>query len=250
MSTLQLENIKHVDASSNALELHSDGTVTISQVNGNIKADGFYHDGTLTDNVVFSQGTSTQNAAVSLWGNDHASFPGQVHIVGNSSNASADAGTISFWDFTGSSFQKNVSIDKDGRFLNPNQPAFQAQRNSGSIASTQYAVFDSVYLNRGNHYNASNGRFTAPIDGTYLFHLHFLKRGTNYVRTGFHKNGALMGVGNSHTYTSNVDHEMTSAQWITELTAGDYVSIYVEVAGGDFYADGNAHNGFSGYLLG
>jgi hypothetical protein len=114
MSTLQLENIRHPDSTGNALELHSDGTVTVSQVAGSIKADGFYQDGLPAEDVVFSQGTSTQSAAVALWGKDHVNFPGQVHIVSNTSNASAESGDISFWNFTGSSFQKKVTIDKNG----------------------------------------------------------------------------------------------------------------------------------------
>ena len=233
MSTLQLENIKHPDSASNNISVDSSGQVGIGTAS---PTSTFHVDGTLkVEGSVGTISTDSQGLTLDL------NRAGTTGVVNN--NAS---GILTF----GTATSERMRIDSAGRVTTPYQPAFQAQRNNGNIASTQYAVFESVWLNQGNHYNAANGRFTAPIDGTYLFHLHFLKRGAGFLRTGFHKNGALMGQGNSHTYTSNVDHETTSSQWITELSAGDYVQVYVEVGGGDFYGDGNCHNGFSGYLLG
>ena len=87
-------------------------------VNGTIRATtSVIQNGSATGNFVVSQGTSTQSASIAMWGNDHASYPGGVHIVANSSNASADSGKITFWEFTGSSFVANISIDKNGNLI-------------------------------------------------------------------------------------------------------------------------------------
>ena len=53
----------------------------------------------------------------------------------------------------------------------PNQPCFQAVVNGGHISAGSYVVFGSVDVNVGNDYNSSNGIFTAPVAGVYLFHI-------------------------------------------------------------------------------
>lgn len=55
----------------------------------------------------------------------------------------------------------------------PNQPSFLA-RNNEYINSSRTIVFAEVLHNNGSYYNSSNGRFTAPIAGYYLFHFQTL----------------------------------------------------------------------------
>ena len=40
------------------------------------------------------------------------------------------------------------------------------------IGVDQPFYFNQIYLNTGNHYDASTGVFTCPTDGIYLFHMH------------------------------------------------------------------------------
>ena len=57
-----------------------------------------------------------------------------------------------------------------GYQLTPSQPKFQAYGASGtSGTSGQDWVFPATYVNVGSNYNTSNGRFTAPVSGTYMF---------------------------------------------------------------------------------
>jgi hypothetical protein len=92
--------------------LRSDQT---SEIDGGLYLGGdLYRNGGTTDNFAISQGTSTQNPSVAFWAPDDSAWPGQVHIVSNSTNSSANSGKIIFWDFTGSSFNPNVTIDKNG----------------------------------------------------------------------------------------------------------------------------------------
>jgi len=59
-------------------------------------------------------------------------------------------------------------VDSSGRVTKPSQPSFQAVKTTHTTASA-YLIFNSVYHNTGNAYNSSNGRFTAPVPGRYLF---------------------------------------------------------------------------------
>ena len=60
----------------------------------------------------------------------------------------------------------------NGGVRKPNNPCFQAVVNSGTHPSSgSYVVFGSVDVNVGSHYNSSNGIFTAPVAGIYLFHI-------------------------------------------------------------------------------
>lgn len=142
-------------------------------------------------------------------------------------------------------------IDTAGRITMPSQPAFFAMMNNTNITSTAAIVFEDVYVNRGNHYSASNGRFTAPVAGTYLFAANFLKR-SGSGRLAFTKNDAYYGSGNGHTYSGNaggaeIPHAATI---IITLAAGDYVNVVASVDSGDVYGNSNSHNSFSGFLLG
>ena len=63
-----------------------------------------------------------------------------------------------------------LRIDSSGRVRTPVQPAFKCKLSSATGANfTGVLVFNSVQYNIGSHYNSSNGRFTAPVDGRYLF---------------------------------------------------------------------------------
>jgi len=63
-----------------------------------------------------------------------------------------------------------MSIDSSGRVTTPYQPAFNAKRTSSqSISGTTTLVFNEVRSNQSNSYNSSNGIFTAPVAGQYIF---------------------------------------------------------------------------------
>jgi hypothetical protein len=63
-----------------------------------------------------------------------------------------------------------LSADSSGRVTLPYQPAFAARKNNGTVTTAAGVIaFNVVSTNIGSHYNSTNGRFTAPIAGRYLF---------------------------------------------------------------------------------
>jgi hypothetical protein len=67
----------------------------------------------------------------------------------------------------GNTFTGNQNFNS-GLITAPSQVSFRAQTTVHTTSSTNI-VFDSVAHNTGNAYNSSNGRFTAPLSGRYIF---------------------------------------------------------------------------------
>jgi ribosomal protein L31 len=64
------------------------------------------HTGNYSATFTTGSGGTTQHSAVALWSDDHSSYSGQIHIVGNTSNGGSvnAAGEVEFWTFNGSSY--------------------------------------------------------------------------------------------------------------------------------------------------
>ena len=143
---------------------------------------------------------------------------------------------------------ERFKIDASGRVTKPYQPAFLAVRTNGTVTSGSI-VFNDAQFNIGSHYNASNGIFTAPIAGRYLFCLQGITNnidGNIYIN--LNKNGTGTGISaygaGPSTYYKNISFSV-----ILELSANDY--IYLSIGSGALYAAGDGGNPrFSGALLG
>lgn len=143
-------------------------------------------------------------------------------------------------------------LDSGGRVTIPNQPAFAALRTSVINQGNSWGTVSSwttVFYNTGNHFNSTNGRFTAPVAGRYLFTYSFRGNdgsGTNAaIAARIIKNDTMFSydiwggptIGIDSTYRSYV-----SASVVMDLNVNDYAR--VEIQG--FFLQGN----FSGMLIG
>ena len=146
----------------------------------------------------------------------------------------------------------NIQVNSSGHVRKPQQPAFCVYRNQSgwSLAAGDTFVFNTAEFNVGGHYNTSNGRFTAPGTGTYVFHFYSIYNGdasNDYIQ--MYKNGARINVGDVH-FTNTVG----SGGWdcvhysrVIQLSSGDYV--YMRTGSGHYF-HGNNWGGWSGYMLG
>lgn len=199
------------------------------------------HDSSAVDNITLnSNGTTTANAEVIVPSLKGASG-NKLQLRSGDSSFGVSLQNISGVDL--------LAIDAVGRMTLPYQPAFYAMMNNTNITGTAAIVFEDVYVNRGSCYNSANGRFTAPVAGTYMFSANFLKR-SGSGRLLFHKNDTYYGSGNSQVYAAATVDTPLAATIIITLAVNDYVNVIVSIDAGDVYGNPNSHNGFSGFLIG
>ena len=152
--------------------------------------------------------------------------------------ADSDSGQLAIYN--GST--KLWGITEHGYVLRPNQPSFLvygAPSNNGTLVYN----FGTEDHNIGNFYDNSNGKFTAPISGRYLFcasiwavansNSYMLFKVNNAELVGTHQGGD--SVASSASLSS-----------VTELSAGDFVELHVNFS----IQSSTPRNFFSGQLLG
>ena len=148
------------------------------------------------------------------------------------------------------SMQLNMSIAREGYVTKPEHPAFSVYKadHAGQVPAGVY-VFNSVSWNKGNHYNTSNGRFTAPVAGYYFFH--FTLQGYGGGSGGRHVRIQLNGTDywNNGTNTPFYDeiagahHNWSMGQGV-RMAQGDYVTVTSS------HQHRGMQSGFSGFLVG
>ena len=142
-----------------------------------------------------------------------------------------------------------MKINSSGQVTTPSQPSFAAFKATNSYSQSGVIVFDATRHNTGNHYNTSNGRFTAPVAGKYQFSFYSIIKG-NYTNSYFSiqingtaGNGMYVHVSQN---VGNIWDGMTTT-WILDLNASDYVDIN---SNSTINWHGNNWQLFSGHLLG
>lgn len=163
----------------------------------------------------------------------------------------------SYWN--GSAWTERMRIDSSGRITQPSQPCFHVYGPSSAPSHNTVINFQNTYVNVGSHYSTSNGRFTAPVAGSYMFIWSGIGSTANTVyRYYLSKNGSIANIGsgdvhyrqdgstNSTAYTGGG----TRSQ-IVYLNANDYVQILYRVddtTSTAYYT--SDYLNFGGYLIG
>jgi len=146
----------------------------------------------------------------------------------------------------------STGVDVTG-YITSDQPAFDAAQpgqTSGDLSS-----WSTTTVNTGNHWNASTGRFTAPVTGVYLFYFGAIKNNiTNTVTRVYLKlNGSRLYPGSSYSRHLRLDLNQAygdngTINFMVSMNASDYVQL--ECGAGAVYNGTDEYTIFGGYLIG
>ena len=180
-------------------------------------------------------------------------------IVGatNSTKDDADSGQLAIYNGT----TKLWGITEHGYVVKPNIPAFKFGISNDDNTGTTRRIGLNINLlstrdsfNNGNHFDTTNGRFNAPINGHYYFNFVVQRNNTSgsYIDAAIVKNEPnAIGQDSSSTfgriYRGNYSgaYEQNNVQIITFLSAGDYIAF--DITAGSTYNDDSY---IEGYLIG
>jgi hypothetical protein len=140
--------------------------------------------------------------------------------------------------------QEVMRIDSAGRVTIPDQPAF-CVNGSPSQAGSGYEVhsFENTFMNTGNNYVNSTGRFTAPVAGKYLFTCGLWAVGNSNEFMQIHLNGSGHVAG---VHVHNTSASSGTVTVVLPMAANDYASISCR-----YSIEGSTpRNHFSGCLIG
>jgi hypothetical protein len=151
-----------------------------------------------------------------------------------------------FTQTTAGSATERMRIDSSGRVTTPFQPAFFAGRTTGNVSINTAITFNEVRTNIGSCYNSDNGRFTAPIAGSYFFSAILLGNSASTTEGQIHKNGSDQLSGRAQNSASN--SEAINIHGVMYLNANDFVD--VRIGTGAIYGSEARTDNFSGFLIG
>ncbi len=151
------------------------------------------------------------------------------------------------------------NLTASGNIFVPNRPTFTASI-SGNVATntritgntTAIASWNAIPVNVGGYFNATTGKFTAPIKGTYWFAVSIANAPTTAAHFGdvtlYRNSTALFGSGGPIVLkgAANIWNNGSFSMPV-QLNVNDTVSVGVTNYTGN---TGNFYALFSGYLLG
>ena len=201
----------------------------------------------------------TNNSGGNLTIQGGATYPGSAIKFNGGTNGGT--GVMHFYAGNSSSYQERMRITAGGQVVKYDQAGFGASNMNGwtNLSGSTYAVtsYGTVHHNYGSHFNSSNGRFTAPVDGRYLMTAIGMGVNNSAPHIAFGINNSSNGGGPSRGGTNYGNNDMwshpsNSGYWvclthILDLSANDYVRVYTY----DWNSSQDApRTYFYGYLLG
>jgi hypothetical protein len=134
---------------------------------------------------------------------------------------------------------------------------FSVYRTSAVNVTSSYTVlpFDTKSFDTGTNIDVvtNKGRFTAPVAGFYQFEAvagFTGSSGNSYMILAFYKNGSGIYFGSAAGTTGGLAVTRSNISALLQLSANDYVEVYMEANGTAALQVGDATvNGFQGFLV-
>jgi len=164
-------------------------------------------------------------------------------------------------------------MDNNGRVRRPEQPAFAVSATRGWLYANSYggrgtyecgsvmSWNNAAHQTGGSNWNPSNGRYTAPVSGYYVFHTcwYFLNNNNStpsYIHAWIARNGNVNWTPGGRTpYTINMHgnrnnyDDGSNYSAVMQLNAGQYASVWIRWH--NYNSRHHAgHHIFSGHLIG
>ena len=153
-----------------------------------------------------------------------------------------------------------MHVSETGIITKPYQPAFHAY-GATSATSGADVIYANTYVNTGGHYSTTNGRFTAPVAGVYVFFWSAIGNNNNDVYRYFlHKNGSKNIANSGNDIHLRMDTLATGSEYATNgsrvqmlaLAANDYIQIYFQAdsSNSTYVGSQDDYMNFGGFLIG
>ena len=139
-----------------------------------------------------------------------------------------------------------------GYITTPSQPVYGGGRNAGHVANNQVYVADNAHTNVGSHYNTSNGKFTAPVAGSYFLFGNIITHDSGssdtYVWWAVRKNGSILKYFYDDAEPGR--HQQICGTMVITLAASDYIEWYIGNSSNQWYGSQHEYANIGCFLIG
>jgi len=147
---------------------------------------------------------------------------------------------------TNMAVQEDMRINSNGHVTMPRVPSFSVNATP-SLSGNTFVNYGAIKFNNGNHYNNSNGKFTAPVAGKYFFTCSLWPTSGNIDNANsylvFYKNSSEYFGGHVGTAYQNI-----TISCVMDMAAND--TCMVNRGGSWTIQASTPRNNFHGFLIG
>ena len=148
------------------------------------------------------------------------------------------------------------NINSSGYVTMPKQPMFHATHSSGDTFSTtdEKHNFNTERIDLGGHFDTTNSRFVAPVNGYYFFTWGgtiVMSSSDAYITAYLRKNGAVAGGMRTRTNVSSSStlYDGFAGAEVQYMAANDYMEVWHYSNTGNAYSYQGEYV-FTGFLIG